>query len=111
MRNIKSVRRIRAKISGTAQRPRLCLSVSLKHARAQLIDDVNAKVIASVSTESVKELDKKSLTQKAEWLGEQIAQAGQKAKVKQVVFDRGGKIYHGRVKAFAETARQKGLEF
>ena len=111
MRNLKSVRRIRAKISGTAERPRLCLAISLKHARAQLIDDTNAKVIASITTESVKELDGKSLTQKAQWLGVQIAEAGKKAKVAKVVFDRGGKIYHGRVKAFAESAREKGLEF
>lgn len=111
MRNLKSVRRIRAKINGTAKRPRLCLSLSLKHARAQLIDDVNGKVIASVSTESNKELANKPMSQKVEWLATQIAELGKKAKVKTVVFDRGGKIYHGRVKAFAETAREKGLEF
>lgn len=111
MRNIKSVRRIRAKISGTQKRPRLCLSLSLKHARAQLIDDTSAKVIASVSTESNKELANKSMSQKVEWLAIQIAELAKKAKVKTVVFDRGGKIYHGRVKLFAETAREKGLEF
>lgn len=111
MRNIKAVRRIRAKISGTSERPRLCLSLSLKHARAQLIDDVNAKVMVSVSTESNKELAAKSLTDKAKWLGEQVATEANKAKIKNVVFDRGGKIYHGRVKAFAESAREKGLEF
>jgi large subunit ribosomal protein L18 len=112
MRNIKAVRRIRAKISGTAERPRLCLSLSLKHARAQLIDDVNAKVMVSVSTESNnKELAAKSLTDKAKWLGGQVASEANKAKIKKVVFDRGGKIYHGRVKAFAESAREKGLEF
>lgn len=111
MRNIKAVRRIRAKISGTAERPRLCLSLSLKHARAQLIDDVNAKVMVSVSTESNKELAAKSLTDKAKWLGGQVATEANKAKIKKVVFDRGGKIYHGRVKAFAESAREKGLEF
>jgi len=111
MRNLKSVRRIRAKINGTAERPRLCLSLSLKHARAQLINDANSKVIASVSTESNKELAGKSMTEKAKWLASQIAELGKKANVKSVVFDRGGKIYHGRVKAFAEEARAKGLEF
>lgn len=111
MRNIKSVRRIRSKISGTAERPRLCLALSLKHARAQLIDDTTSKVIASVTTESAKDVIGKSMTQKAEWIGQQIAVAAQKAKVKKVVFDRGGKIYHGRVKAFAESARKQGLEF
>ena len=111
MRNLKSVRRIRAKINGTAERPRLCLSLSLKHARAQLINDIDGKVIASISTESSKDLAGKSMTKKVEWLASQIADLGKKAKVKSVVFDRGGKIYHGRVKAFAEEARAKGLEF
>jgi len=111
MRNIKAVRRIRAKVSGTQARPRLCVSVSLKHMRAQLIDDVNGKTIAGISTESNNELAKKSMTEKAQWLGAQIAELGKKAKVKTVVFDRGGKIYHGRVKAFAEAARKAGLEF
>ena len=111
MRNIKAVRRIRAKVSGTEARPRLCVSVSLKHMRAQLIDDVNGKAIASVSTESNKELAKKPMIDKAAWLGSAVAELGKKAKVKSVVFDRGGKIYHGRVKAFAEAARKAGLEF
>lgn len=111
MRNIKAVRRIRSKVSGTQARPRLCVSVSLKHMRAQLIDDVSAKTIASISTESNKDLSKKPMIEKAQWLGEQIAELGKKAKVKTVVFDRGGKIYHGRVKAFAEAARKAGLEF
>ncbi|MSR89467.1 50S ribosomal protein L18 [Patescibacteria group bacterium] len=111
MRNIKSVRRIRAKVSGTPARPRLCLAVSLTNLRAQLIDDVSAKTIASATTISNKDLKGKSLTQKAEWLGAQIAEQGKKAKIKNVVFDRGGKIYHGRVKAFAESARAAGLEF
>jgi len=111
MRNIKAVRRVRAKISGTAQRPRLCLSLSLKHARAQLIDDTSSKVLVSLSTESAKDLQGQTMTQKAEWLGAQIADAAKAAKIKTVVFDRGGKIYHGRVKAFAESARKQGLEF
>ena len=111
MRNIKAVRRIRAKVSGTQARPRLCVSVSLKHMRAQLIDDVNGRTIAAISTESNKDLVKKPMTEKAQWLGAQIAELGKKAKVKAVVFDRGGKIYHGRVKFFAEAARKAGLEF
>ncbi len=111
MRNIKSVRRIRAKISGSKTRPRLCLAISKKHLRAQLVIDSTAQTIAYATTESNKELDSKSMSEKAIWLGQQIAQAGKKAKVGQVVFDRGGKIYHGRVKAFAESARKEGLEF
>lgn len=111
MKNIKAVRRIRSKVSGTESRPRLCLSVSLRHMRAQLIDDVNSKTLVSLSTESKKDLAKKSMTDKAVWLGTEIAEIGKKAKIKNVVFDRGGKIYHGRVKIFAEAARKAGLEF
>ena len=111
MKNIKATRRVRAKISGTAERPRLCLAVSLKHMRAQLIDDVSSKTLASLSTESNKDIASKSMNQKAEWLGQQIAILGIKSKIKSVVFDRGGKIYHGRVKTFAESARTEGLEF
>ena len=111
MRNIKAVRRIRAKVSGTEARPRLCVSVSLKHMRAQLIDDVNGKTIASVSTESNKELAKKSMIDKAAWLGSAIAELGKKAKVKSVVFDRGGFIYTGKVEAVAAGAREGGLKF
>ncbi len=111
MRNLKAVRRIRAKVSGTQARPRLCVSVSLKNLRAQLIDDVAGKSIVSISTESNKDLANKTMTEKATWLGTEIAELSKKAKVKSVVFDRGGKIYHGRVKAFAEAARNAGLEF
>lgn len=111
MKNIKATRRIRAKVSGTPERPRLNLSISNTNLRSQLIDDINAKTIAAVTTESNKDLKGKSMGQKAEWLGAQIAESGKKAKVSKVVFDRGGKIYHGRVKAFAEAARKAGLEF
>ena len=111
MRNLKAVRRIRSKVSGTQARPRLFVSVSLKNMRAQLIDDVAGKTIASISTESSKDMSGKNMTEKATWLGGEIAVLGKKAKVKSVVFDRGGKIYHGRVKAFAEAARKAGLEF
>lgn len=111
MKNIKATRRIRAKIFGTIQRPRLSLSVSNTNLRAQLIDDTNGKTIAAATTQSVKELTGKTMTQKAEWLGVQIAELGKKAKITKVVFDRGGKIYHGRVKVFAESARKSGMEF
>ncbi len=111
MKNLKAIRRIRAKVSGTSSRPRLCIFVSLNHLRAQLVDDVAGKTIGAVTTESQKDLDTKTMTQKAQWLGVQIGAVAKKAKIKQVVFDRGGKIYHGRVKAFAESARKEGLEF
>lgn len=111
MKNIKASRRIRAKISGTAERPRLCLAVSNTNLRAQLIDDATAKTLISVSTVSASEVQTKSMSEKAQWLGKQMADAAHKAKLTKVVFDRGGKIYHGRVKAFAEAARQAGMEF
>jgi len=111
MKNIKASRRVRARITGTSDRPRLCLAVSNMNLRAQLIDDTIGKTLVSVSTLAAKDLDSKSMTQKAEWLGEQIAETGKKAKITKVVFDRGGKIYHGRVRAFAEAARKSGLEF
>ncbi|MSR68480.1 50S ribosomal protein L18 [Candidatus Saccharibacteria bacterium] len=111
MKNLKATRRIRAKVSGTSSRPRLCIFVSLNHLSAQLVDDVAGKTIGAVTTESQKDLDTKTMTQKAQWLGAQIGTVAKKAKIKQVVFDRGGKIYHGRVKAFAESARKEGLEF
>lgn len=111
MKNIKATRRIRAKISGTTERPRLSLSISNTNLRAQLVDDISARTLISVTTESVKELQAKSMNQKAEWLGGHIAETAKKAKIYKVVFDRGGKIYHGRVKTFAEAARTAGLEF
>lgn len=111
MKNIKATRRIRAKITGTAVRPRLSLSISNINLRAQLIDDTNSKTIIAMTTESSKDLSGKSMTQKAEWLGRHVAENAKKAKISKVVFDRGGKIYHGRVKVFAEAARKSGLEF
>ena len=92
MKNIKAVRRIRSRVSGTASRPRLCVSVSLNHLRAQLIDDTSSKTLVSLSTESEKSLDKKSLTDKAIWLGEHIATLAKNEKIEKVVFDRGGQI-------------------
>lgn len=101
--------RVRAKITGSAERPRLSVYVSNKHVVAQLIDDVAGVTIAGVST--VKSAAKGTLTEKAVWTGEQIAEVAKKHKVTRVVFDRGTKIYHGRLHALAEAARAKGLEF
>lgn len=101
--------RIRAKISGTAARPRLAVSSSNKHIIAQIIDDENGKTLAYVSDANLKATGTK--TEKAVKVGEAIAEAAKKAKVTTVVFDRGGKLYHGRVKALAEAARGKGLIF
>lgn len=102
--------RIRAVVSGTAKRPRLSVFVSNTHITAQLIDDDSHKTIGYASTVGQKTL-KGSMTEKAEWVGAEIASQAKAAKIKAVVFDRGGKIYHGRVAALAEAARKAGLEF
>lgn len=102
--------RIRAVVSGTAERPRLSVHVSNLHVSAQLIDDVNHKTLGQVTTVGQKAL-KGSMTDKAAWVGEQVAQKAKSLKIKSVVFDRGGKLYHGRVAALADAARKAGLEF
>lgn len=104
--------RIRSVVSGTAERPRLSVYVSNLHVTAQIIDDTVGKTLAAVSTAGQKSAkDHRTLTDKAAWVGEQIAKKAKAAKVKTVVFDRGGKVYHGRVKALADAARKEGLEF
>lgn len=104
-------KRIRAKLFGTAERPRLAVHVSNRNVTAQLIDDNSARTIAYVTTTSQKDLGGKTMTQKAVWAGEQIAAAASKHKVESVIFDRGVHIYHGRVAALASAAREKGLKF
>ena len=102
--------RIRAVVSGSAERPRLNVHVSNLHISAQLIDDANHKTLAQATTVGQKSL-KGTMTEKAAWVGEEIAKQAKTAKVKTVVFDRGGKLYHGRVAALADAARKAGLEF
>lgn len=97
-------------VSGTDKRPRLNVHVSNTHIAAQLIDDTTGKTLAAVSTVGQKSL-KGTMTEKAEWVGGEIAKQAKTAKVKAVVFDRGGKLYHGRVAALADAARKAGLEF
>ena len=102
-------RRVRGKISGTAECPRLNVFRSNKNIYAQLIDDVAGVTLASAST-----LDKGisgTKTESAQAVGEAIAKAGSSKGIKKVVFDRGGYLYHGRVAALAEAARENGLEF
>lgn len=99
--------RIRAKVSGTTERPRLSVFVSNKHVSAQIIDDTAHKTVAYATTVGHKNLSG-TMTERAAWVGGEIAK---KAKVKQVVFDRNGKLYHGRVAALADAARKAGLEF
>src|SRR5207302_3444635 len=101
--------RVRATMSGTVERPRLAVSISNLHVSAQLIDDTNSKTIASAT--SVGQKIEGNMTEKAKWVGENIAKKAKTAKVKKVVFDRASKKYHGRVKALAEAAREGGLEF
>ena len=102
--------RIRAVVSGTAKRPRLSVSVTNTHVSAQLIDDTAHKTLASATTVGQKSL-KGNMTKKAVWVGEEIAKKAKTAKIKSVVFDRSGKLYHGRVAALADAARKSGLEF
>lgn len=101
--------RIRARISGTAVRPRLSVKISLTNVIAQIIDDEQGRTLAYVTT--VGQDVKGTLTDKAVWAGEHIATAAKAKKIKQVVFDRNGRIYHGRLHALAEAARNAGLEF
>ncbi len=112
-KNISRVRRharVRNKISGTADCPRLCLYRSNKNIEAQLIDDVKGVTLASSSSMSLK-LDNGSNIDAAKKVGEDIAKKAKAKKIKKVVFDRSGYIYHGRVKALADAAREAGLEF
>lgn len=104
--------RVRSKISGTASRPRLNIFRSNQHLYAQVIDDVNGVTIASASTmEKDFGLENTGNTEAAVKVGELVAKRASEKGIKSVVFDRGGYLYHGRVKALAEAARENGLEF
>ena len=105
---------MRATISGTPERPRLNVFRSLGQIYAQVIDDVAGHTVASASTidrELRGVVEGKPKTEAAKMVGELVAKRAQAAGVKQVVFDRGGYRYHGRVKALADGAREAGLEF
>lgn len=106
--------RVRKKISGTPERPRLSVFRSLNHIYAQIINDVSGTTIATAST-AEKTLREKNPyggnIEAAKVVGQAIAEKAKAAGVSQVVFDRGGHIYHGRIKALAEAAREAGLEF
>lgn len=112
-RRVKLHQRIRYKISGSAERPRLCVFRSLNHIYAQLVDDSAGKTLASASSLSVdgKKLKYGGNVAAAKKVGEQIAGEGKRIGIQKVVFDRGGYIYHGRVRALAEAAREAGLKF
>jgi large subunit ribosomal protein L18 len=99
--------RVRKKVSGDGQRPRLAVYRSNRHIYAQLIDDVQARTIASASD---REVSGDSKTDAAKAVGELLAERAKQVGVERVVFDRGGRLYHGRVAAVADGAREKGLQ-
>lgn len=104
--------RIRKSVKGTPERPRLAVSRSLKHIYAQVIDDTQGKtLIFASSLESDVNSEKGTKTQTAAAVGKVVAERAIRAGISQVVFDRGGNLYHGRVKAVAEAARGAGLQF
>ena len=106
--------RLRHDLAGTTQRPRLCVYRSLTHIYAQIIDDVKGVTLVSCNTtqkeirEKVKDMTNK---EQAKFVGEQIAKLAKKKKITEVVFDRGGYLYTGRVKELADGARAGGLQF
>lgn len=102
--------RVRAVVSGSSGRPRLTVHISHKHISAQLIDDTKHSTLAYVSTVGQKAATG-TMTDRAVWVGTEIAKKAKTAKVRQVVFDRNGRLYHGRIKALADAARAGGLEF
>lgn len=102
--------RVRTKVFGTCEIPRLCVFRSNKNISAQIIDDENGITLVSASSLALK-LENGGNIEAAKKVGEAIAEAAKKAKITKVVFDRGGYLYHGRVEALANAAREKGLEF
>ena len=104
-------RRVRTKISGTPECPRLCVFRSNTNLYAQVIDDVNGVTLASASTLDKEVKTKKSNKEAAKEVGALVAKRAIEKNIKSVVYDRGGYIYHGVVKELAEAAREAGLEF
>lgn len=108
---LKNKIRIRRKVSGTGERPRLTVFRSSKHTYAQLIDDVTGKTLASVSTSKLEGLKGTSNCDAAKAVGAKLAELAKGQNIEKVVFDRNGYVYHGRVKALADGAREAGLQF
>ena len=107
-RRLKIKRRIRGKISGTESRPRMTVFRSNKQIYVQLVDDLTGKTLASASSKGLETAPKAEVASK---VGEMIAKKAQDAGITTVIFDRNGYLYHGRVKALAEAARNGGLKF
>lgn len=101
--------RVRSKVTGTAERPRLTVTISNKHVSAQIIDDVMQHTLAAATTVGTKQTG--SLSEQAAFVGSEIAKKAKKAKINAVVFDRNGRQYAGRLAALADAARKEGLEF
>lgn len=101
--------RVRSTVHGTAERPRLSVTISNLHVSAQLIDDVKGHTMVAASTVGSKATG--TMTEKAAAVGADVAKKAVKAKIKTVVFDRNGRQYAGRLKALADAARKEGLEF
>ncbi|OGL26291.1 50S ribosomal protein L18 [Candidatus Saccharibacteria bacterium RIFCSPHIGHO2_12_FULL_49_19] len=102
--------RVRSRIRGSAERPRLSVNISHRHVSAQLIDDDRGLTLAYATTVGNRTLSE-NLTAKAQFVGVAISERAKKAKIKKVIFDRGGRKYHGRLDALAKAAREGGLEF
>lgn len=101
--------RVRAKITGTAERPRLTVTISNKHISAQIIDDVKQHTLASSTTVGTKQ--EGSIATQAAFVGTDVAKKAKKANITTVVFDRNGRQYAGRLSALADAARKEGLKF
>lgn len=108
---VKRHARMRNHLAGTSDTPRLNVFRSNKHIYAQIIDDSIGKTLVASSTKSINDLETTSNVDAAKAVGKDIAQKAIEAGIKKVVFDRGGYVYHGRVKALADAAREAGLEF
>ena len=101
--------RVRARVIGTGDRPRLSVFISNTHISAQIIDDEKGKTLAAATT--VGQKTRGTMTERAAAVGAEIATKAKKAKIEKVVFDRNGRRYAGRLKSLADAAREKGLEF
>jgi large subunit ribosomal protein L18 len=108
---IRRHKRVRSKITGTAERPRLVVFRSNRGIFAQLVDDASGRTLASASWTAVSGGSSGKKTEQAEQVGKALAAEAKKAGIERCVFDRGGYLFHGRVKALAEGAREGGLQF
>jgi large subunit ribosomal protein L18 len=104
-------KRVRGKVSGTVERPRLVVTRSNRGIAAQLVDDIDGRTLASASWLQVKNTFQGDKKGQAAEVGKLLAQSAKQAKIESAVFDRGGYLYHGRVKALADAAREGGLKF